>query len=59
MNEKTVVTTMELPHGQEWAWFADANVVALARSLDEAGRQRALTEVQKHWRRSCLRVVTV
>lgn len=57
MNEDTLVKTMPLPHGQTWAWFADANVVALSPCLSVEGRELALTEVQSHWRRSCLRVV--
>lgn len=57
MNEDTIIKTLELPHGEEWAWFADANLVVLSPRLDAAGRERALTEVQAHWRRRCLRVV--
>ena len=57
MGEKTLIKTMELPAGRDWEWFGDANVVVLAAHLDEEGRQRALTEVQAFWRRSCIRVV--
>jgi hypothetical protein len=41
-----------------WDRHADANLVVLAADLDEAGREAALSEVQAHWRRSCIRVVT-
>lgn len=56
MNEETIVKTLELPPGQLWEWYGDANVVALSPCLDAAGREVALDEVQRHWRRSCLRV---
>jgi hypothetical protein len=57
VNEETLIKTMELPNGQTWAWYADANIVALSPELDEAGREAAISAVQDHWRRSCLRVV--
>lgn len=57
MVEKTIIKTLELPFGQEWLWYPDANVVVLSPCLDEQGRQRALSEVQAYWRRSCLHVV--
>lgn len=57
MSEDTLIKTMRLPHGRLWEWFADLNVVALCPSLDAAGREWALSEVQAHWRRSCLRAV--
>lgn len=57
MTEKTVVKTIELPDGRDWLWYADANVVALAPHLDDEGRERALSEVQAFWRRSCLHLV--
>lgn len=57
MNEKTLIKTVSLPFGQDWALYSDANVVALSPRLDEAGRERALSEVADHWRRSCLRIV--
>jgi len=57
VNEDTLLLTRPLPYGQEWAWHADANIVVLAPHLCPEERERALTEVQAHWRRSCLRVV--
>lgn len=57
MNEKTLIKTLELPHGQNWAWYGDANIVVLSPCLDAEGREQALSELQDHWRRKCLRVV--
>jgi hypothetical protein len=59
VNEDTLVKTMELPYGQDWAWFADANVVVLSPHLCDVQRDRALREVQEHWRRSCLRILPI
>lgn len=56
-HEDTLVKTLDLPPGQDWAWFADANIVGLAPHLTPEGRERALSEVQAYWRRSCLRIV--
>lgn len=57
VTEKTLIKTMELPYGQAWAWFADANVVGLSATLNDEERENALSEVQAHWRRACLTVV--
>lgn len=57
MTEQTLIKTIPLPFGQCWAWYPDANIVALAPNLSAAEREHALCEVQSHWRRSCLRVV--
>lgn len=57
MTEMTKIETVPLPSGQDWQWYADANVIALSPELDAHGRERALDEVQDHWRRSCLHVV--
>lgn len=54
------IVTMPLPHGRDWLWYADLNIVALAPHLDDAGRDRAIDELQAEWRaavRSCLSVV--
>lgn len=56
--EKTIVKTMPLPNGRKWAWYADANLIALAPGLSEEERDDALTEVTAFWRRSCLRIVS-
>jgi hypothetical protein len=57
VNEKTKIETMPLPFGQEWELFADANVIVLSPELDARGRQRALDEIQSHWRRHSMHVV--
>lgn len=57
MNEDTIVKILPLPHGQDWAWHADANVIVLSDCLDDAGRDAALCDLQAQWRRSGLRVV--
>lgn len=56
-SEETVFRTLDLPPGRDWIWLAEANVVVLSSRLDCAGRLRAVDELQKHWRRSHLRVV--
>jgi hypothetical protein len=48
----TDIVTMDLPFGQDWLWFAELNMVALAPHLDAAARERALDELQEEWRRS-------
>lgn len=53
----TKIETMPLPHNQDWAWYADANVIALSSALDAYGRERALDEVQTQWRHTHLHVV--
>lgn len=57
MNEETIVKILPLPHGQDWAWHADANVVVLSHCLDDAGREAAISDFQAQWRRSGLRLV--
>jgi hypothetical protein len=49
------IVTMPLPHGRDWLWYADLNLVALAPHLDDAGRERALDELQAEWRASIRR----
>jgi hypothetical protein len=47
--------TMELPHGRDWLWFEEFNIIAFSPRLDAAGRERALDECQAEWRQSlCL-----
>lgn len=57
VNEETLIVTVDLPSGRDWAWFADCNTVGLGAHLDAAGRERALTELQDEWRRAFVRVV--
>lgn len=57
MPQETLVVTFELPFGRDWFWYADLNIVALSPRLDAAGRERALAELQEHWRTNCLRIV--
>lgn len=52
MVEETVFRTIDLPDGQDWAWYPDLNVVGLRRGLDCASKLRAIDELQQHWRRS-------
>lgn len=46
------IVTMPLPHGRDWLWYPELNLVALAPHLDVAGRDRALDELQAQWRQS-------
>jgi hypothetical protein len=46
------IVTMPLPFGQDWLWYEEFNVVALAPHLDAAGRERALDELQAQWRQT-------
>lgn len=57
VNEETLVVTVELSSGRDWAWYADLNMVGLGAHLDEAGREQALTELQAAWRRGFICVV--
>lgn len=58
MNEHTLVKTMQLPFGQPWTWYGDANVLVLSPDLKtEEQRQNAISEAVAHWRRNFLRVV--
>lgn len=62
MTEETLIKTMPrdaLSSAERgWDWHPDANLVVLAADLDAEGREAALSDVQAHWRRSCIRVVT-
>jgi hypothetical protein len=55
--EETVQMVLDLPPGQDWRWMPDCNIVVLSSRLDEAGRQRALCDLQATWRRTLLRAV--
>lgn len=57
MPEETVFHAMDLPDGEDWAWFPDLNVVGLRRGLDWAGKLRAIDELQRHWHGEHLRLV--
>lgn len=57
MNEATIIKTLDLPPGQDWILYSDANVIVLASRLDPCERDRALDEVCAHWRRSRFTVV--
>lgn len=52
MNEATIIKTLDLPGGQRWELYADANVIALAPGLTDCERDQALDEVCAHWRQS-------
>lgn len=49
------VVTLPLPHGRDWLYYPDLNILALAPHLDLAGRERALDELQAEWRTSMRR----
>lgn len=56
--ETTQVVTMDLSStGRDWVWYDDLRIVALDVSLDEAGRDRALSEIHQLWRRKCLEAI--
>lgn len=58
VNEDTVIRYMPLRTGTKpWRWYPDANLIVLCSSLDAAGQDAALSDLQDHWRRECLRVV--
>lgn len=46
------VVTMPLPYGQNWLWYPEFNIVALAPHLTGCERERALDELQAQWRQS-------
>lgn len=52
---KTV--TMPLPHGRDFLWFADLNILALAPHLDDTGRQNAVHQAAAEWSREMCRSV--
>lgn len=55
--EKTVQMVLDLPEGRDWEWLPDCNILVLASRLDEAGRQRALSDLQATWRRQFIKAV--
>lgn len=57
MNEETLIVTVDLSSGRDWAWYADLNMIGLGSHLDEAGRERAISELQDAWRGRFIRVV--
>lgn len=57
MQEDTIIKTLDLPEGREWAWFADANILCLSPALCPEGRMRAVREAQDWWRRRHLQAV--
>jgi hypothetical protein len=53
VNEATIIKTIELPFGQEWALYADANVIVLSPCLDgEGGAGRSTRSAPTGARRS-------
>jgi hypothetical protein len=44
-SEETIVRTLDLPEGQEYLVFADANVVGLSSRLDEDRRREVLHDL--------------
>jgi hypothetical protein len=57
VSEETLCRTMELDEGTDWVWFPDLNMIGLSSRLDCAGRERAIDEMQRQWRRAHLRTV--
>jgi hypothetical protein len=55
--EETIILTLKLREGEDWAFFPDCNTVALSSRLDPEERQAALDRFQTEWRRSMIRVV--
>lgn len=55
MAEDTIIKTMDLPEGEDWALYPDLNVIVLASRLDCAGRVRAIEAILLQWRRQHLR----
>lgn len=55
--EKTVQMVLDLPEGRDWEWLPDCNILVLASRLDEAGRQRAISDLQATWRRQFIKAV--
>jgi len=53
------VVTMPLPHGRDWLYYSDLNLLALAPHLDAAGRQRCAEELAIEWRREMRRRLAV
>jgi hypothetical protein len=44
VNEETRVFLMDLPAGQHWARYDDANLIVLAAHLDKSGQDLALID---------------
>jgi hypothetical protein len=57
-SEETVVLIGWSPYGRNWTWHPEANVLVLSPCLSEAGRERAISELQDHWRKHCIRIVS-
>lgn len=55
--EETVFRTINLPAGQDWAYYSDVNVLAFGSHLDCEGKMRAFAEMQADWRMRHLRLV--
>lgn len=57
-SEETLILIGRPAHGRDWVWHPDANLLVISPCLDEAGRERAISEAQDHWRKLCVRVVS-
>lgn len=57
MSEQTIIKVMDIPAEPGFVWHPDINLAVLSSRLDEAGREVALSKLQDHWRRTCIRVV--
>lgn len=52
------VVTMPLPHGREWLYYPDLNLLAVAPHLDEDGRKRCADELAYEWRKDMRKRLT-
>lgn len=46
------IEIMEPAHGEDAVWHQELNIVVVSPRLDAAGRERALDELQRQWRRA-------
>lgn len=57
MGEQTQFRLVDLPEGTDCVFYADVNVVGLARRLSPAERIRAVEDLVARWRRDHLRLI--
>lgn len=58
MTEKTIVRVLDLPEGQDWVWYPEANVVGVSSRLCAEEHARVLDELHAQWRRKWIKVVS-
>lgn len=59
MNEDTIIKPVrDLPYGQDFVWYGDANVLGLSSRLTcPLDVQRAIDDALVFWRRNNIRIV--